>query len=702
MKRLYIFLSLILLLGPDKTHSQDGWFWLNPLPQGNWLTDVEFTSSNIVYVSGYGGTMMKSTNNGVTFSVMSNNECGKSIVFINELTGFSNSTNGILKTTNGGNNWRFITAPVDSVLGYYSNTLLYGIKNDKVFLSRDLGVNWNLSLTASTNEYLSYVYFVDENTGYCSGFKTNTCSIYKTTNSGLNWNSVNTGLKYSIPNMYFFDEQRGLALILSSRSLLIKTNNGCLNWDTILTIPVNSKKIIFFDNITGYIKGTNFIINTTNQGINWSTFSTTHNTFLRNINEGIGIDNFKRNYFYRTTDRGSTWNAMTSGINDNFTSITFLDQVTGFISGTNKIFKTTNSGVNWSAYELGLDSSTSPFVNELTFVNSNTGYAAINPGKIAKTTNCGLNWNIYYIGQNYSLPVLSFPSADTGYSISYGGLLYSTTTGGIDWIFLSRLEDGAFYDIKFINNNTGFAGASGSYGSKGKILKTTNRGYNWSVTQLDSIMVITEIICPSANDVFVVGYKYDDRGVIYRSTNNGANWSYNIVPTSIYSVHFPTSVTGYAASSNNSFYKTTDSGNNWYQTFSINGNIIESIFFTDSLTGYGAGLYGQIIKTTTGGGVLISVEPQSYVVPHTYNLYQNYPNPFNPTTKIKFDIPKAMNASLKIYDILGREISVIVNDFLIPGTYAFDFSGSDLSSGVYFYVLTGEGFIESKKMLLVK
>ena len=419
-KNLEFFLLLLVLIN-CKAFSQDGWFWLNPLPQGNYYTDAEYAGNNIVYVSGYGGTMMKSTDNGVTFSVMQNKECGESIIFINDLTGFSNSTNGILKTTNGGNNWRYIPAPVDSVLGYYNNNLLYGLKNNEVFLSMDLGESWNSSLTAYLDEFLSFIYFIDQNTGYCSGFRTNTnvCSIYKTTNSGLNWNSINTSLKYNIPNMYFFDQQKGLALILSSRALLIKTSNGCLTWDTITAIPFPSQKLIFFDNNTGYIKGPYSIVTTTDSGLNWNTVYTTHNTFLKNLNEGIGFDIEKTNFFYRTTNQGTTWYSITNGIYDNFTSVTFLNQLTGFISGKNKIYKTTNRGINWTDYYLGLDSIAGPFVDELTFIDNNTGYAGINPGKIAKTTNCGLNWNIYYIGQNYSSPVISFPSADTGYLVTY-------------------------------------------------------------------------------------------------------------------------------------------------------------------------------------------------------------------------------------------------------------------------------------------
>ena len=104
MKYLKEILASILLLTAANVNSQDGWFWLNPLPQGNWYTDVEFTTNNTVYISAAGNTLMKSTDGGITFSVMTNKESNGALVFINDVTGFSAATDGILKTTNGGNN----------------------------------------------------------------------------------------------------------------------------------------------------------------------------------------------------------------------------------------------------------------------------------------------------------------------------------------------------------------------------------------------------------------------------------------------------------------------------------------------------------------------------------------------------------------------------------------------------------------------
>ena len=86
----------------------------------------------------------------------------------------------------------------------------------------------------------------------------------------------------------------------------------------------------------------------------------------------------------------------------------------------------------------------------------------------------------------------------------------------------------------------------------------------------------------------------------------------------------------------------------------------------------------------------------------TYKLEQNYPNPFNPETNIQFDLPKEGLVTLKVYDILGREVKNLVNEFKQAGSYIVSFDGSELSSGIYFYRLEAGEFVQVKRMVLIK
>jgi Secretion system C-terminal sorting domain len=106
----------------------------------------------------------------------------------------------------------------------------------------------------------------------------------------------------------------------------------------------------------------------------------------------------------------------------------------------------------------------------------------------------------------------------------------------------------------------------------------------------------------------------------------------------------------------------------------------------------------KYVKSLTGG---FFWENQ---VPLEYSLEQNYPNPFNPSTTIKFAIPKDGNVSLKVFDVTGRQVAVLVNGLnLRAGTMSYDFDGSDLSSGIYFYsLIVDNNLISTKKMIMVK
>lgn len=102
--------------------------------------------------------------------------------------------------------------------------------------------------------------------------------------------------------------------------------------------------------------------------------------------------------------------------------------------------------------------------------------------------------------------------------------------------------------------------------------------------------------------------------------------------------------------------------------------------------------------STIGG----TTEVKEQNVPEKFSLLQNYPNPFNPSTKISFVIPQQTKVTLKVYDILGKEIATLVDGELTAGNHEAIFNASDVSSGIYIYRLSAEGFIETKKMILLK
>ena len=129
------------------------------------------------------------------------------------------------------------------------------------------------------------------------------------------------------------------------------------------------------------------------------------------------------------------------------------------------------------------------------------------------------------------------------------------------------------------------------------------------------------------------------------------------------------------------------SGTAFYPNFQPNG-----FLFVGTETG---GVFRMAISAT-------SVEQISDNIPNSFELYQNYPNPFNPSTKISFSIPNSEYVTLKVYDVLGKEIATLVSEQLDAGSYSYNFDASKLTSGIYFYKLQAGKFSETRKMILTK
>ena len=169
---------------------------------------------------------------------------------------------------------------------------------------------------------------------------------------------------------------------------------------------------------------------------------------------------------------------------------------------------------------------------------------------------------------------------------------------------------------------------------------------------------------------------------------------------------FRLKILGWAVGNGGTILKTTDGGDNWTQIPKFTNGDLQSVFFISEDTGWITGGYGIILKTTNGGVTFIEDELID-VAPTNYSLKQNFPNPFNPITKIRYSVPQSSNVVIKIFDILGNEIESLVNEEKPAGVYEVDFNSHsgvvrNLPSGIYFYQLRADSFIQTKKMILIK
>jgi photosystem II stability/assembly factor-like uncharacterized protein len=358
-----------------------------------------------------------------------------------------------------------------------------------------------------------------------------------------------------------------------------------------------------------------------------------------------------------------SWVGTTHGWNIN--SIGSLDSSRGAV-----IYKTTNSGANWS--KIALSNEDGDCGIQLQFTDINNGLALLfnfNGGiaTFLRTSDGGNTWNPFPgIGLFYFVDINNgwahHGSGQMGFDPPFK--IYKTTDGGSNWTEqFSDNTAGQFNAIRFSDLNNGWV-----VGANGKVLKTTNGGTNWTFVTNSGVNPLKS--CKTF-------FPLDASNVWISSRQDDPHYTPYLVYTS-------------------------DGGSTWTSQTTpfgdpVDPNDIFSIYFTNSQNGWITGDYGRIAKYTGATSVEDEVNGLS-----DYSLGQNYPNPFNPSTRINYNVGEQGLVQLKVYNILGVEIATLVNEQQNSGNYTVDFDAAGFSSGVYIYTLTTGSFVDSRKMILMK
>jgi len=709
MKKIYLF-SFLLLILTGNLLSQSGWFWQNPLPQGNDLYTNEITSDGSIFSGGNSSTIMKSTNNANSWLVVNNLHPYQiwfnRISFIDQNSGWAVGSDWCMYyTTNQGNSW---------ILKYSNNAI---ILKDIFIKSPDTSWvcgtntsivrttnNWSSSALQSYNPGLGYhlnaITFTEMNVGICVGGSNNMngAVLYLTSNSGNFWNQISSPVSAGFTSVVSLPGE--VILVSSAKGHLLRTTNYGTNWE-VNTLQQNTplNKIAFINSETGWVTGdAGLIFKTTNSGINWSQqVSQTSKNLLsvKFVNANTGYIVGQDGYTLRTFDSGLNWIPTTTYIDNNpnlnIEVIRFLNENTGYIFGWNGLAaKSTNGGINWIFQE----SNVTGHLMRAHFIDEENIWAAGYNGSITKTTNGGENWSPVSATGTNRITGLYFFDMNTGYVLSQSPeRILKTTNSGVNWfspLLGQRIQTGN--NIFFVNQNTGFIVCNA-----GLVYKTENSGGTWT----------SYLHSPTRDfkDVYFInsltGWISGDGGIILKTTNSGLNWSVQSNSGhSLSKIYFTNENYGWAVGYYGFMLLTTNGGANWYSSPSGTSKWLQGVSFINNTTGWVVG--SNCILKTTNGGNIVSLQNYSSSIPENYSLLQNYPNPFNPVTKIKFDIPEQSNAKIIIYDLLGRVVSTLVNEQLKPGSYSVDWDGAAFASGVYFYSLVTEGFTETKRMVLVK
>jgi photosystem II stability/assembly factor-like uncharacterized protein len=361
----------------------------------------------------------------------------------------------------------------------------------------------------------------------------------------------------------------------------------------------------------------------------------------------------------KTTNAGTNWIQQTSGITDKYLyGIDAINANVVFCVGWFQTFlKSTNGGINWIVIRNGLWGQSPSFFN-LFFLNENTGWLLRN-NYILRTTNGGTTFDSTYVIYSYLRDVY-FKDALTGIICGDGALIIRSTDGGLVWNEVTVPHGGVlsdFFRISVVNNLFGWVIGRGNK----RVYKTINFGITW-----DSIATVP----------YPAG-------------------------TENYSVFFSSINTGWSGGTYGYVFKSTNGGLNWIQQFTPIDGFRNSFWFYNDSIGWVVGGGGYILQTTNGGTYL-SITKISNSVPDRYILHQNFPNPFNYKTVIDFEICENNKYKLDIYDITGKLIEIVFDNFLTRGCYRITYNTDILSSGTYFYVLSSNGKSLTRKFTLLK
>jgi photosystem II stability/assembly factor-like uncharacterized protein len=268
----------------------------------------------------------------------------------------------------------------------------------------------------------------------------------------------------------------------------------------------------------------------------------------------------------KTTDGGATWKSDTifcDSYSGNFlsNSVFFTTANIGYACGScdsfGKIFKTIDGGINWTQQWSDLNT-TYHSLYAITFTDLNTGYAVGDHEFILKTTDGGITWSVSYNGATWnSLTSVFFVDADTGYAAGMLGTLLKTMDGGVTWTYLNPNILANLYSVFFTDANTGYI-----VGEGGLILKTLDGGAVWRQQLSNSYKTFNSVFFTSTNTGYITGGEASERSVILKTINAGSTWTIisDNQTRGLKSVCFPGTKTGYAAGYMNALLKTTDGG----------------------------------------------------------------------------------------------------------------------------------------------
>jgi photosystem II stability/assembly factor-like uncharacterized protein len=527
--------------------------------------------------------------------------------------------------------------------------------------------------------------------------------IYLSTNNGTSWTSVNSGLpQYTGVNALLVS---GTNLFAGTDSgLFVSTDNGTgwtMDSASLSHIPVTALAMSGTNLFAGTLQG---VFVSTDNGISWiQSYNTPSSNVTRFAVTASSVFVTDSGFVFRSTNGGSSWTSVSKGLPQYVRSVSGLyaafSQVYVVVSyeycdgcsGT-AVCRSTDNGENWTTCGI-------PIYDILLQHDANL-LAATSNG-VLLSTDQGTSWAVVSNGlpQSSIVNALAVSGTNIFAAIPVSGVFLSTNNG-TSWAAVNNgltttIGVGA---LAFSGTNL-FAGTDG-----GGVHLSTDNGRSWTAkTGLTNIFVTalavsgTNLFAGTDGGVFTalesalpvefssmsVEIMASGVNLKWRTETEISNYAFEIERRTVADLSVPWKSIGFIRGSG------TSSSPHEYS------------FVDHDLS---PGRYAYRIKQINNDGTFtyhgnLEIE---ILAPSTFALKQNYPNPFNPATTICFSLPSRSFVSLKVFDALGREVSILLADELPAGTYTQQWNAAKMSSGIYFYRLQAGSFTETKKLVLLR
>lgn len=391
------------------------------------------------------------------------------------------------------------------------------------------------------------------------------------------------------------------------------------------------------------------------------------------------------------------WSRLTS-LNAPITGFALKGNVIYVSAKDSGIYTSSNNGTNWNKISVNNQAVYSVAVKE------NYIFAGIYD-YVCRSTDNGANWvqtDIRLGVSNHqsvtnlvvnSICLIAGTIGTAGYMSTQGYIALSFDN---DTSWVKTLNDRVIYNVT-CDSNIVYSGTNNG------LYISTNYGYFWILSSLN----LLPISCAVHENNIYIGTTYQDytTGAIWFSTNFGSTWSgatlfnrtVNTIVTNENKIFIGLQQSTYLSGG---VYFTENISLPWqYMNEGMGNRSVNKLFIANNY------LFASASDLSVWRRPLsdfVSINNISSSIPKCFSLHQNYPNPFNPITNIKYDLPKEVLVSINIYDLLGRKIRTLVNEFKNAGSYIVSFNGSEFSSGIYFYRMTAGDFVSAKHMILIK